>query len=138
MTPEEFIKFTVGKPWVNRAEGPDQYDCMGLINDSFRRIDNIELPTIQGYLDNHCPTHIAGKEAESFDCWTKGDGSNGDIVVFKDHKDRIVHVGRVLCGGVLHARGPSKRGTVKFDKLSRIKLEFNRIEFKRYANHCSA
>ena len=103
MTELEFCEHANGKPWVNRAEGPNQYDCWGLVLASFREVNNIELPQIAGYADQDCATTDAAKGAQDLDCYQECRPKNGAIAAVFDRKGRIEHVGRVLCNRVLHA-----------------------------------
>lgn len=135
MSPAEFIKRVIGKPWINRAEGPDAYDCWGLVIASFRDIDGVMLPTVEGYVKADCATHNAiGNEAQQ-DWWQPSTGIDGDVVAYYDHKGRFVHVGRVLAGGILHSSGLEGVGSVKWEPKATVSARFHRTEYKRYALH---
>lgn len=135
MTKNEFINHAIGKPWVNRATGPNSYDCWGLVIASFRDIDGIELPKINGYMESECGTDLAAKEGKQFKCYEKSTGIEGDIVCIYNENGDFVHVGRLLNGRVLHAWGQGCDGTgqVKWDRIELLKRLFNRVEFGRYA-----
>ena len=130
----DYINSTVGKPWVNRAEGPDSFDCWGIVIDSFRRIDDIELPQIDGYIDKECNTGDAAQEALDSKNYIKCQPTDGAIMAaFFD--DKLVHVGRCLAGGVLHA---TEGIGVRFDKYKLIAAVNQRVEYYRYADNSSS
>ena len=43
---ESFVQATNGKPWKDRAQGPEFYDCSGLVIESYKRIDGITVDSI--------------------------------------------------------------------------------------------
>lgn len=129
MTPEEFCNKTVGKPWVNRAEGPDSFDCWGLVLASFREIDGTELPHCSGYDDKDCPTQEAAKQMD-MSKFQISQPVNGAIMAVFDNKDNLLHVGRCLCGKVLHAT--SGLG-VKLDTYQTINKRHRNVRFFKYA-----
>lgn len=131
----EFINHTLGKPWVNRATGPNSYDCWGLVIKSFELIDNITLPTVSGYVESKTPTHIAAKNEITKEWWADSSGLDGDVAWYYDHKGRFVHVGRVLGGGVLHCSGLSGVGAVKWESKQLLSSRFSKTEYKKYANN---
>jgi cell wall-associated NlpC family hydrolase len=102
MTPEEFCNHANGKPWVNRAEGPEAYDCWGLVLASFREIDGVDLPQCAGYADKNCETAEAAKQID-MTRFNLSQPTNGAIMAVFDNHKNLLHVGRCLCGRVLHA-----------------------------------
>lgn len=138
MTPNEFIIRTLGKPWVNRATGPESYDCWGLVIASFKEIDGIELPSIEGYLKAETKTFKAALTEMIKPWWVLSgnqQGNDGDVVAYFDHKGRFTHVGRVLGGGVLHSSGESGVGGVKWERKEIVSMRFHRTEYRKYANN---
>ncbi|AUR85556.1 NlpC/P60 family protein [Vibrio phage 1.076.O._10N.286.51.B7] len=129
MKAEDYINSVIGKPWVNRAEGPDAFDCWGLVLDSFRKIDGFELPQIDGYVDTQCKTAKAASEAIDSGSYIKCEPHDGAIMTAFIGK-KIVHVGRCLCGGVLHT---SEGMGSKFDKYRVINALNQRVEYFKYA-----
>ena len=134
MKPEEYINNTVGKPWVNREEGPNSFDCWGLVLDSYRKVDSLELPQINGYNDKDCETSVAAKEALNSKKYVKCQPSDGAIMA-AFFNDKLVHVGRCLCGGVLHA---TEGIGVRFDKYRLILATQQHVEYYRYADDHSS
>lgn len=131
---KEFAEKVIGKPWKNRATGPNAYDCWGLVIASFREIDGIELPQINGYLDEMCDTDTAAGQA-MFQ-YDESTGKDGDIVCMYNVNGEFVHVGRMFFGMVLHAAGSEQLGTgqVKLDRLEVMKRAFKKVEFRKYAS----
>ena len=103
MTESDFCNKTNGKPWINRAEGPNAYDCWGLVLASFREVDGIELPQVSGYVDENCSTEEAAKGADKLACYQPSQPCNRAIMAIFNTKGEITHVGRCLAGRVLHA-----------------------------------
>lgn len=134
MTPENYINSVIGKPWVNRAEGPDAFDCWGIVIDSFRKVDGIELPQISGYVDINCETSEAAQQAIDSKNYIKCQPSDGAIMA-AFFNDKLVHVGRCLCGRVLH----STEGIgVRADKYSVITRVNQRVEYYKYVDNSSS
>ncbi len=133
MTEEEYVNITIGKPWVNRAEGPCSFDCWGIVIDSFRKLDNIDLPQIDGYCDKLCDTGKAAQEAFDSDNYIKCQPANGAIMT-AFFNDKLVHVGRCLAGGVLHA---TEGIGVRHDKYQVIARVNQRVEYYKYVNNSS-
>ena len=132
MTINEYINATVGSPWVNRAEGPDAFDCWGLVIDSFRRIDGVEIPQIDGYTDGSCNIGDEAAKQIAGGSWSKATPCDGAVMIIYEHS-RIAHVGRCLGGGVLHAFGKNGEGAVKWDTYKALNRRNKNIEYFKYA-----
>ena len=126
----EFCETVNGKPWVNRAEGPDAYDCWGLVLASFRDIDGIELPQVEGYTDKKCKTSDAADQLFATGKFMPSQPCDGAIMCIFDTKGRLEHVGRCLCGRVAHAT--SALG-VRLESYSVIMSRYNNVKYFRYA-----
>lgn len=138
MTPEEFAAMTIDKPWMNRAEGMDAYDCQGLVNASYRLMDGVELPSVAGYLDPNCPIAEASAPELNKPHWHPSTGIDGDVAWYFNANNEMVHVGRVILGGVLHAFGKDGVGRVKWQNKRILSRYFTKTEYRRYANNCTA
>ncbi len=130
ITADEFINKTIGCPWVNRAEDNGAYDCWGVVVASFREIEGVELPQLTGYADKHCKTSEAAKEAEKTGKFMPSQARNGAIMTVSDNNGNITHVGRCLCGRVLHA---TKSLGVRWTTYQAINTQFKNVRFYRYA-----
>ena len=133
MNKEDYINKVIGKPWENRAEGPESFDCWGLVVDSFRKIENIEVPQVDGYADSLCDTDIATIEEIKTGNWRPSQPCDGAVMVAYKN-DRPIHVGRVICGGVIHAFGKNGHGSVKWNTFRVINSIFSKVEYYAY-NH---
>lgn len=134
MISEDYINSVIGKPWVNRAEGPDAFDCWGIVIDSFRKVDEIELPQIAGYVDVDCETSEAAQQAIDSKKYIKCQPSDGAIMA-AFFNGRLVHVGRCLSGGVLH----STEGLgVRFDKYRLVTALHQQVEYYKYVDNSSS
>lgn len=127
---EDFCNKVNGAPWVNRAECDGAYDCWGLVIASFREVDGVELPQLSGYQDKNCATEKAGEEAARLGCFTESQARDGSIMVVYDNHKNITHVGRCLCGRVLH----STQGMgARWDTYQSINQQFKNVRFVKYA-----
>lgn len=134
MNQEEYINATIGKPWVNRAEGPNEFDCWGIVIDSFKKIDNLELPQLEGYVNKECETSIAAQEAINSKRYIKCQPTDG-VIMAAFFDGRLVHVGRCLGGGVLH----STEGLgVRFDKYRLVTALHQQVEYYKYVDNSSS
>lgn len=129
MNAEEYINSVVGKPWKNRANGPDNFDCFGLVLDSFDRVDGIILPQVPGYSDVNCKTEVAATAELNTGNWVQCGKAEGAMMVSYDASGSPVHVGRVLAGGVLHALGKNGGGSVKWHNHRIIKTIFRTVKY---------
>lgn len=131
MKPGEFINKAIGVPWVNRGEDIETgADCWGIILESFRLIDGIELPILGGYLDENCTTDKAAKEVLSTGLFLPSQARNGSIMCVFNTKGLMIHVGRCLSGRVLHS---TERMGVRWDTYNTINNQFKNVRYYRYA-----
>ena len=128
MTPEEFCNHANGKPWVNRAEGPNAYDCWGLVLASFRQVDGVELPCVAGYADKECSTTEAAS-AVDMTRFTPCQPSNDAIMAIFDNRGGLMHVGRCLSGRVLHA---TETLGVRWDSYATINGRNKNVRYFKY------
>lgn len=125
---EQFCEKANGKPWVNRAEGNGAYDCWGLVLASFREVDGIELPKLAGYDDKKCSTSDAARQMD-MSRFTLSQPVNGAIMCILDNKENLIHVGRCLCGRVLHA---TKGLGVRWDTYQSINSRNRNVRYFKY------
>lgn len=131
MTPVEWCNDVAGKPWRDRAYGADAYDCWGLVIDSFKRIDGIELPEVKGYTDGKPTEEIGTKEAQS---WQDCEPVHGAVFCVVK-MGLVVHVGRLLQVGsrlmACHAAGKNGMGQVIIEPLSSMQRKYgNKLIYK--------
>lgn len=104
MSPYDFCEKAIGLPWENRAEEIDRaVDCFGLVLESYRHIDGIELPQVPGYANPDTSTEDAARGCNQLACYQPSQPCDGAIMALFNTKGDITHVGRCLCGRVLHA-----------------------------------
>ena len=134
MTNIDWINSVTGKPWVDRADGPNSFDCWGLVVDSFRRIDGVELPDVTGY-DSGEPIEVIGSPVRDDYGWPEIDKPTDGAVfcVFLSNGD-MVHVGRVLIAdGILyavHAAGKNGKGQVTPEPMRTVAERYvDRIKY---------
>lgn len=126
---EIFCEKTNGKPWVNRAEGNKAYDCWGLVLASFREVDGIELPKVDGYADENCSTGDA-LTSDYMSKFSESQPTNGAIMATFDNRGNLTHVGRCLCGRVLHS---TEALGVRWETYQAINNKFKNVRFFKYA-----
>jgi hypothetical protein len=118
----EWTNAVVGKPWRDRTSGPDTFDCWGLVVDSFRRVDDTEIPVVTGY-DLGAPIEVAGEAEKVSGHWQQVDkAQDGAVFCAYSATGTLAHVGRVfdLRGAGLHAvhaRGTNDKGQVAVDAV---------------------
>jgi cell wall-associated NlpC family hydrolase len=118
----------IGKPWRADAEGPDAYDCKGLVREVQRRHFGREVPALQVADTRTAEGRAAFMEAVRRSAWKlQPPGTRpaeGDILVAQGADG--AHVGSFLVNGrrlgVLHAQGHTdakgiERGAVRWDEL---------------------
>ena len=108
MTEQEWINQVVGKGWEDRADGPDAYDCWGLVIDFYRRVLDVEVEDIAGYVNGKTGINKGFKLRS--DNWKEAE--YGYVAVCFDG-DNANHVGVRVGNRVIHAFGHSgKAGQV--------------------------
>ena len=134
MTPISWINAVVGKPWVDRAGGPDAFDCWGLVVDSYRRIDGVEIEPVAGY-DAGEPIETAGASEQSSGRWVELTGpKHGAVFCCYSPAGNMEHVGRILLAvgaGLLclHARGKDGKGAVAADPVRLIQRAYHSVKY---------
>lgn len=130
MKPREWIEDVQGKPWVDRSYGPDSYDCWGLVIDYFKRVLEIELPEVDGYLTG---VDFAQGMAEVLNTGTfENCGKDSGLLFTRFIGDDATHVGVITDGRVVHAMGaPESGGQVYNHTIKHIERLFanDRLEF---------
>lgn len=129
MTALEFCELANGKPWVNRAEGMDCFDCWGLVIASFRHVDGLEMPQSEKYGDPNCSTGEAATDVLSTGLYSQCEPTEGAIVCVYDNHGNMTHVGRILCGRVLHA---SMGLGVRHDTIKLFIRAHSNVRFYKY------
>lgn len=94
----------LGRAWENGAEGPDAYDCWGLVRAVLRDRFGIALPAVN--VDALAPLAVrrAFRDSGEYDHWQEIDAPvvEGDVVLMS-HAKHVHHIGLWTAGGVLHA-----------------------------------
>ena len=128
-----WINDVVGKPWEDRADGPDSYDCWGLVIDSFSRIDGSPLNEVDGYASG-APIEVAGAAEELSGDWEECEAEHGAVFCVYNDLGSMVHVGRIFAvpkAGLyaVHSRGEG--GQVQTNKIGAIKRTYENLKFFR-------
>lgn len=125
MTNIDWINAVAGKPWVDRADGPNEFDCWGLVIDSYRRIDGVELPDVQGYSSGEAIEQIGAPVRDSLG-WPESEAPlDGAVFCVYLNNGDMIHVGRVLNihkSGLyaIHAAGKNGKGQVAAEPIRQL------------------
>jgi hypothetical protein len=130
-----WINAVAGKPWVDRAYGPNAFDCWGLVIDSFRRIDDVELQEATGYNEG-LPIEEIGTETATLYGWPEIEKpADGCVFCIYLSNGAMVHVGRILSiykAGLhaVHAAGKDGKGQVAAEAVRSITDKYkDRIKY---------
>lgn len=104
MTEQEWVNEVSGKPWSNRSDGPDSYDCWGLVVDFYRRVLGVDVEDIAGYVNGK--TGINEGFSERGSGWRASEF--GYVAVCFDGENAN-HVGVRVGNRVVHAFGGVNR-----------------------------
>lgn len=123
MTAEDitFCAGLIGKPWVSGAQGPEAFDCWGLLCHVFRERRGLELPPFGG-VDALGLAGVVKAIANQAPGWDKVETPEHFAAVGMSENRAIHHVGLWLDdgsgGGVLHS---FQGGGVVFQKPQAIR-----------------
>jgi cell wall-associated NlpC family hydrolase len=108
-----------GKPYVSGAEGPNSFDCSGLVQYVFNKTHLNNMPrTTYSQWDLY-------KQEKWYRIGSKKDLQVGDLVFF----DKLGHVGIYVGGGdVVHAPYPGK--TVRVESMSSVGSYYGALHLK--------
>ena len=130
----DYINEVVGLDYIEGSASVDNggLDCWGLVIDSFKRIDGIDLPELSAYADLDLKNGIS--EALNKGRWEQLDAPQLGCVVACFKSDTLVHVGRYFCGQMLHAVGKRERtfGNVCLWKMQNVERMFDKLEFYKW------
>ena len=126
MNEKDWIDEVVGKDWQDRATGPDAYDCWGLVVDFYKRVLDVDVEDIAGY--------VSGKTGINKGFQLRGDNWQesevGYVAVCFDGENAN-HVGVRTGSRIIHAYGnTNKAGQVfnhtvsQFTRIYRGKIKF--------------
>jgi len=123
----------IGKPWGSGAEGPDMFNCLGLVRFVLFRMAGIELPVVN--VDDHSLRHIVNgfRRGEFYTGWEQVDKPQELDGVIMSHKNHPHHVGLwvdVDGGKVLHC--VTGAGVVAMDRLHLRLAGWHIISFWRH------
>jgi hypothetical protein len=129
MTNIDWINAVAGKPWQDRAAGPNSYDCWGLVLDSFARIDGVQMGETPGYIEGE-PIETAGNGMRDTLGWPEVPLAT-DKAVFCVYLSNgaMVHVGRILNIHkvglfAVHAAGKNGVGQVTAEPVRQLQQRY--------------
>lgn len=130
----EWVNDVTGRPWRDRATGPEAYDCWGLVVDSFARLDGVTLPDVEQY-SSGAPIEQGGADAADALAWPTVEQPQHGAVFAIYSGATMVHVGRIVhVDGVglmaIHAAGRNGRGQVLAERVHSVLQRFaSRVVF---------
>lgn len=134
MTPEQWVESVIGKPWAQYEQGPDAFDCWGLVCDYYYRVHDIILPPHYGMAFQD------GFYIES-ESWVSDD--DGLVLcAFRQVDDATsvpTHIGVKIGHHVIHAAGaPNRSGQVYRHRLSAFRRLYGDVRGYSLRLHKSA
>ena len=103
MTPDEFFRSAIGKPWINGADGPDAYDCWGLVRAYYRDVIGRALPVVDVDATRAVSVAHAFAGHAALGDWEQTQHPQQGGAVLMGQAKRPHHVGLWIGGGVLHS-----------------------------------
>ena len=74
----------IGLPWVAGAQGPDEFDCWGMVRWILKHEYGIEVPAVNVNPDNLRSVLIAFKKDPAFRAFNEVEKpQDGDVVLFR-------------------------------------------------------
>jgi len=121
------IEHLLGKPWVRAAEGPDAYDCWGLVKHILSLMGK-DYEYIK--IDYNFPNGIEHEFSEGLKFWDELEEASENCIVFGYRGNIPIHIGFVVGSWVVHSVGDEcTPGSVALTKLKNFKRLYNRIGF---------
>jgi hypothetical protein len=132
----EWVNDVVGKPWVDRAEGPDSFDCWGLVVDSYRRIESAEITPVDGYQSSELIEKLGNTERDSGRWSESGHYKQGEVFCVYNAAGSMIHVGRIIrvhrAGFYGVHAGIRESGQVKANSMASLERKHgNKIKYYR-------
>lgn len=138
----QFLKSLIGKPYAFGANGPDEFDCYGLVVYLHKHCCGADLPEIDRTGIEETTEAISRAVARNLlrhpdrERWAQlpeGAEGDGDLVVMGNVDGRNYHIGLALFLGrqfvIVHAEYPS--GVTYDDRFSLEAKGYNQIHFFR-------
>lgn len=108
-----------GKPFRRDADGPDAYDCYGLVRAALRNEWGLDTPALDGAWHLEAAQSLLAALGATDSPWIelRGEAQPGDVLVFLGVPGVELHVGIVVAPGwMLHAREDHGVETSRLDR----------------------
>lgn len=134
MQADDYINAVVGADWKKGATGCGGFDCWGLVVDSYKQIDGVNLPPLNAYSNGNVDLISGMKEALIKGRWKPmNEPQEGCVVACFDKHDNLSHVGRYYYGKLFHASGNlDGKGQVCLWPIKVVERKFARLEFYQW------
>lgn len=103
LTPEEFFRAVIGKPWTNGGNGPESYDCWGLVRAYYQQVRGTWLPVVDVDATRSLAVAHAFAGHAELGNWEQVESPKEGCAVLMARGRMPNHVGLWLGGGVLHS-----------------------------------
>ena len=117
-----------GRPFLRGADGPDAFDCYGLVRAVLRDVWGAVTPALDGAWHLSTAARLALALEDAACPWTAADSklAPGDVLTFHAPSDAAeLHVGIVVSPGfMLHARQDAGVTTARYDRAPWAVLRF--------------
>ena len=103
MTADDFFRSVIGTPWANGANGPEAYDCWGLVRAYYNEVRGIYLPVVNVDATRAVAVAHAFAGNAALGDWEHLEFPVEGSALLMGQARRPHHVGLWLGGGVLHS-----------------------------------
>ena len=122
----------IGRPWVANAQGPDSFDCWGLVRYWFRTQHNVVLPAtpVDGG-DIRAVIEGLGALERDAHVWAEVPLGEAGQVVAMGKNSRVSHVG-VHIGGSFVLHSSRESGMVVVQTVSQLQRRWGTLKIYQY------
>lgn len=103
MSPDDFFRSVIGHPWASGAEGPEAFDCWGLVRAFYREVRGVTLAVVDVDATRAISVAHAFTGHEALGAWEKIEHPADGSAVLMARGRTPNHVGLWLGGGILHS-----------------------------------
>ena len=123
------IKPLLGLPWVRGANGPDEFDCWGLVKWCLDEIGISHSVNV----DYSFPNGIEEEFSKSLGSWVKIDSPENNCIAYGYKGSLPCHIGFVIDGFIFHSVGDiNSPGYVAITKISNFKRLYREVRFYKW------
>lgn len=119
----DYINSVVGTPWVEGVT-----DCYWLVEDSYRVLDGVTLPTPPWRTCDSVDD--SAREILAAGGWVECEEQEGAVFAVYDKSGCMCHVGRILAGLAVHSDGTRQSaGQCRAEPLKAMQARYGRLGY---------